>query len=209
MRRVFLLLTSLLVLLMTAAPAAAATETYRYSVKGSGAWGSGVVYEDGRFEAAWVEIGDEAFDASDGETYLRYMLFEHLLETCDNKGCVQVYTAGWAENVPFSIDRKKMTTASVDVEVAAIRCVDNGRTQTCDDVIVPVTVQWAGYGAFIRSRGTSTGGIAGEYQYTLNGAATERWATVTGTVAGFDLGEAGAIGALYTTRLSERTITHG
>ena len=28
---------------------------------------------------------------------------------------------------------------------------------------------------FIRSHGTATGGIAGEYQYTLNGAATERF----------------------------------
>ena len=208
MRRALLLLTSLLVLLATAAPVAAATEHFRYKVHGSGAWASGVIYLDGRFEAVWIEIGDEATDASDGQTYLRYVLFEHLLETCDDKGCVQTYTAGWAEDVPFTIDRKKLATASVDVEIPAIRCVEDATSSTCFEVSVPVTVQWSGYGPFIRSHGTSTGGIAGEYQYTLNGAATERWATVTGTVAGMDLEAAGSIGALYKTRVAERSVTH-
>jgi hypothetical protein len=208
MRRLFLLASSALLLLTVVSPVAAATQ-YRYSVIGSGVWGSGVVQGDGRFEAAWVEIGDEARTDSDGAVYLNYVLFEHLLEICDARRCVTEYTAGIAEDVPFSIDRKKLASASVDVTIPAQRCVDDGRQVTCAAVEAHVDVTWAGFGEFIRSHGTATGGIAGEYQYTLNGAATERWATVTGSVNGFDLGDAGAIGALYRTRYAERTIVHG
>ncbi len=209
MRRIVVLAAAVLTLLAAAPPAAAATQTYRYSVLGSGAWASAVVYRDGQFEAAWVEIGDQARTASDGQTYFRYILFEHLLETCDQRGCTTIYTAGIAEDVPFTIDRQKLLDATVDVVVLADRCIDDGRRFECDQVEVPVRVDWDGYGAVIRSHGTATGGIAGVYQYTLNGAATERWATVSGSIAGFDLGAAGAIGALYKTRLAERTITHG
>lgn len=207
MRRILTLVFTTAMLLALAAPAAAATDTYRYSVHGAGAWASGVLYTDDRFEAAWVEIGDEATSASDGETYLSYVLFEHLLEVCGDNGCITKYTAGWVENVPFSIDRKKLTRASVDVSIDAVRCTDDGQSQTCRAVTVPVRVSWSGYGRFIRSHGTASGGIAGEYQYTLNGAATERWANVSGTIGRFDLSTGSPIGALYRTRYAERTIS--
>jgi hypothetical protein len=209
MRRILILVSSLAMLLAAASPAAAATTTYRYSVHGAGAWASGVLYSDDRFEAAWVEIGDQATDATDGESYLSYVLFEHLLEICDDGGCVTEYTAGWAENVPFTLDRKKLSRASVDVTIDAIRCTDDGQSHECEDVTVPVSIGWSGYGRFIRSHGTASGGISGEYQYTLNGAATERWATVSGTIGSFDLGTAEPIGALYRTRYAERNISHG
>jgi len=209
MRRFLLLLTTTALLLAAATPAAAATSTFRYSVDGAGAWASGVLYTDDRFEAAWVEIGDEATRASDGESFLSYVLFEHLLETCGEGGCITRYTAGWAENVPFSIDRKKLTGASVDVTIDAIRCTDDGQGETCRPVRVPVRIAWAGHGKFIRSHGTASGGIAGEYQYTLNGAATERWASVSGSIGRFSLDGADPIGALYQTRYAERNISHG
>lgn len=209
MRRMFLLAASALLLLTSVSPAAAATHTTRYSVLGSGAWGSGVTYSDGRFEAAWVEIGDEARQASDGDTFLRYVLFEHLTEVCEAGSCTTAYTFGVAEDVPFTIDRKKLLSASVNITFPAQRCIDDGTSQTCDEVTATVAVAWTGFGAVIRSHGTATGGIAGEYQYTLNGAATERWATVSGSVDGFDLDAAGAIGAIYKTRLAERTIVRG
>jgi hypothetical protein len=209
MRRFLLLLTTTVLLLAAASPAAAATSTFRYSVHGAGAWASGVLYTDDRFEAAWVEIGDEATRASDGESFLSYVLFEHLLEICGDDGCVTRYTAGWAENVPFSIDRKKLASASVEVTIDAIRCTDDGQAQTCKPVRVPVRITWAGQGKLIRSHGTASGGIAGEYQYTLNGAATERWAGVSGSIGRFSLDGADPIGALYRTRYAERNISHG
>ena len=209
MRRFLLLLTTTVLLLAAASPAAAATSTFRYSVHGAGAWASGVLYTDDRFEAAWVEIGDEATRASDGESFLSYVLFEHLLEICGDDGCVTRYTAGWAENVPFSIDRKKLASASVEVTIDAIRCTDDGQAQTCKPVRVPVRIAWAGQGKLIRSHGTASGGIAGEYQYTLNGAATERWASVSGSIGRFSLDGADPIGALYRTRYAERNISHG
>lgn len=209
MRRFVMLGASLLLLLTLAPPVAAATHTTSYSVRGSGAWGSAVVYGDGRFEAGWIEIGDALTREDGGTTVFSYVLFEHLLELCDDDGCVQQYTQGLAENVAFEIDRKKLTTASVELDVPATRCTDDGTTVECVEVVVPVAVAWAGFGTVIRSHGTMTGGIAGVYQYTLNGAATERWAHVTGTIGGFDLGAADAIGALYTTRQAKREITLG
>lgn len=208
MRRILMLIPSAILMLAAATPAAAATDHYRYTVNGSGAWASAFAQTDERFEAAWVEIGDQATVATDGDTFLSYVLFEHLLEICDGNGCVQTYTAGWAENVGFSLDRKKLLSASVDVSVPAVRCIDDGQSQVCDEVTVPVQVSWAGYGAMIRSHGTANGGIAGEYQYTLNGAATERWADVSGSIGAFDLGTASPIGALYKTRQAERDIFH-
>lgn len=208
MRRLLPLAAAMLVLLAAAAPAAAATQ-YRYTVLGSGAWGSAAIYRDAGLEAAWVEIGDQARTATDGQTYLRYVLIEHLRETCDDKGCTTEYTTAVVENVPFTLDRKKLATAAIDVTIPATRCIDDGIQSVCDEVLVPVRVQWSGFGATIRSHGTASGGISGVYQYTLNGAATERWATVSGSVNGFDLAEAGAMGAIYKTRVAERTITHG
>ncbi|HEX5590868.1 MAG TPA: hypothetical protein VFX65_11315 [Candidatus Limnocylindrales bacterium] len=205
-----LLLISLLLVLVTAAPVAASASATRYSVHGSGAWASGVKIDGERFEAAWIEIGDEATDDVGGETYFRYVLFEHFLEVCDVGGCVQTLTAGWAEDVVFSIDKKKLSQASVTVTIPAVRCVTGAEwNETCSDIDVAVDVTWSAYGATIRSHGTASGGISGVYQYTLNGAATERWATISGTVAGFDLADAGATGALYKTRYAERTIVHG
>lgn len=208
MRRFLLLVPSALLMLAAAMPAAAATAHYRYTVHGSGAWASAFAQTEQRFEAGWVEIGDQATVATDGETFTSYVMFEHLLEVCDGNGCVQTFTSGWAEKVPFSIDRKKLASASVRVEVPSVRCVDDGQTQACDEVTIPVEVSWAGYGAMIRSHGTASGGIAGEYQYTLNGAATERWAEVRGSIGTFDLESASPIGALYKTRQAERDIFH-
>ena len=156
-----------------------------------------------------MEIGDQLTTASDGETYLSYILFEYLLELCDDNGCTTEYISGLVENVPFSIDRKKLSSGSVDVSVPSVRCISDGAMETCDEVSVPIDVTWAGYGAFIRSHGTSSGGIAGVYQYTLNGAATERWANVSGSIGSFDLATGSPIGALYTTRRGERTILQG
>jgi hypothetical protein len=209
MRRILLPLLTMAMLLAAATPAAAATETFRYSIQGAGAWASGVRYTDTTFDAAWVELGDEAARASDGESFLSYVLFEHLREVCDAGGCITEYTSGWAENVPFSIDRKKLMSASVDVTIDAVRCTDDGQSETCDPVQVPVSISWSGFGKMIRSHGTGSGGIAGEYQYTLNGAATERWANVSGSIGGFDLSTAfDPIGALYKTRYAERTVSH-
>ena len=208
-RAAFVLLTATMLLAAAATPAAAATDHYRYSVHGAGAWASGVSYAGDRFNAFWVEIGDEATIASDGESYLSYVLFERLREICDGDGCTSIYTSGWAENVPFQLDRKKFTTANVRVRVPAVRCTDSGRTQTCRETTVRIRVSWAGFGPMIRSHGTSSGGISGEYQYTLNGAATERWADVSGSIGTFDLSNAEPIGAMYRTRYAERTIIHG
>jgi hypothetical protein len=208
MRRILTITLTAVMLLALAAPAAAAADQFRYSVRGAGGWASAFFQTDERFEAAWVEFGDEATTASDGESFLSYVMFEHLLEICGDNGCITKYTAGWAENVPFSIDRKKMTAASVDVMVDAIRCTDDGVSQTCRAVTVPVRVGWSGYGKMIRSHGTASGGISGEYQYTLNGAATERWANVSGSIGRFVLDGADPIGALYRTRYAERTIIH-
>jgi hypothetical protein len=209
MRRAFALAASVLMLLVAASPAAAATQTFRYSVLGSGAVASGLLYQDGRFEAAFVEMGDQAIRASDGEVFLRYLYVDHLLEVCDGRGCTVEYVSGITENVPFTIDRKKLTSASVDVTVDGTRCVDSGRRVTCSPATIVVRLSWAGYGEIIRTHGTASGGWAGEYQYTLNGATTERWATVTGSIDGFDMGGAPPIASLYTTRYAERTISHG
>ncbi len=208
MRRLLFTLLTAVMLLGITTPAAAATDTFRYAIRGAGAWASGAVYDGDRFEAFWVEIGDEATRASDGESYLSYVLFEHLLEVCGTSGCVTKYTFGWVENVPFGIDRRKLSRASIEATIDAIRCTDDGNGETCRAVRVPIRIAWAGEGRFIRSHGTSSGGVAGEYQYTLNGAATERWASVSGSIGRFDIATAAPIGALYRTRLAERSVTH-
>jgi hypothetical protein len=166
-------------MLFAAVPStAAATQAVRYTVLGSGAFATGLVMQDGRFETAFVELGDQAVRPSDGEVFLSYVYAERFLEVCDARRCTTEYVAGIAENVPFALDRKKLTGASVNVAIEGIRCVDDGRRSTCTPTTLTVRVAWTGYGEIIRTHGTASGGLAGEYQYTLNGATTERWASL-------------------------------
>jgi len=208
MRRMIPFLAAIAALVIVVQPVAAAAETFRYSVSGQGAYAFGGTSTESSWEGAWVEIGQRAVRASDGSTSYDFVYFEHYREICGRHSCSGQWTSGWAEDVPFTID-SKLRNASVSAEIPAVQCTWDGRSESCVDVLATVDVTWTGAGPLVRFHGTSNGGAAGDYQYTSSGNGSERQATVSGTVDGFDLGATtDQYGVIYSQKYGERYVSH-
>ena len=194
MRRLVLLLAAVAGLSLAATPVLAAT-TYHYQERGSGlgAYYSNVEWDESGnlppgpyFEtyvdaASWMARGDGTWVAD-------YVCVSHWEFTIDSDG-------SWTDETGFSACGEA-DTFTIDRSLAAGRVVATLPLEEClawdkktgecsrwtslGDVEVDLTV--TGTGRLYRYHGTSSGGVAGLYQYTSHGNGTQRAATPGGSV---------------------------
>lgn len=216
LRRMVLVLAVVASLLTAALPAAAAT-TSHYQERGSG-------LNAGFSNAEWDEDGNIApgdyfetyVDAAtsmtraDGSWAYRYVCVSHYEFTIDADGnwVDDSWFGACGEATELTLD-KGLNTGHLSATFKAEDCrAWDEETGECLDPIslgvVAVDLTLTGIGRIERWHGTSTGGIAGAYQYTSHGTGTNRSADVSGTVtldgASLTAGSTSAYGWMFTSK---------
>lgn len=195
MRRLASVLVGCALAAVAAGPAAAA-ETYQAHATGSSAY------------ALFTNIDWETFDWENPapgtyfETYVDAgMSISSGGETYGPGACVWSYSFDIDENgqyagdswvgacgdaTAFTLDRR-LDSASLQASFPVVDCAawsEDG--EECLELIelgtLDVDLAWTGTGPIFRSHGSSSGGIAGDYQYVEHGTGAQRSATPSGVV---------------------------
>lgn len=193
-RRLVLLLAAVASLLLAATPVLAAT-TYHYQERGSGlgAYYTNVEWDEsgnllpGSYFETYVDAAS-SMAKGDGIWAADYVCVGHWQFTIDKKG-------NWTDESGFSVcgeadtlavDRL-LSAANVVATLPVEECLAwDEETGECTEWIslgtLEVDLTVTGTGRLFRYHDTSSGGVAGLYQYTSHGNGTQRAATPGGSV---------------------------
>jgi hypothetical protein len=197
MRRLVAILTLVIAVSLTAAPVLAGAESFQFRSTGNWAEASySNVPPDkdqippGSYFSTYVWAADsivtgggELFHEGGGGVCVFHDTF-----TVDASGEFQ-----WGQSIGSCADgahltvSRRLTSASVAAEIPVVECVEyDPETEECIDVVdlgtIVVDLAWTGEGPIKRYHGSSSGGSAGDYQYTSHGTGASRAATPSGRV---------------------------
>jgi hypothetical protein len=192
MRRLLVLLAVIAGLVIAAAPVMAAT-TYHMREMGAGLnayftnaeWGEEGLPDGSYFEtyvdaAEWVATGDSGYEGG----YVCVSRYEFTIE--DGNWTDDTWFGACGNYDSLTIARR-LASGNVTATFDAIDCVAwDDTTGDCIEEInlgtVEIDLTATGSGPLVNYHGTSSGGTAGQYQYTYHGNGSWRDASVTGSV---------------------------
>lgn len=193
MRRLLIVCVGVLATLVAAAPALAATDTYRFTMSGS--WAS-ATFSNIPWEAEELPPGDyfytdiwasEALYTGDGTFEENGVCVSHESFTVDDQG--EWTSEDWFDACVDGADltvSSRLTSASLSASLPIVECVYDEQTDECIDIIDRGTVELAldliGVGPVAHGHGTDSGGTAGFEQYVSHGTYVTRDAVATGSV---------------------------
>jgi hypothetical protein len=195
MRRLMLLLALIAGLSVAAAPALGAT-TMHYQERGSGvsAYFSDVAFDEqgnilpGRYAETWVDAATY-LTRGDGTWAFEYVCVNHSEFRITQKGewVEDEWIGACSEAATFTVMRR-LSGAAITATIPVEECLAwDDQTGECLETIVigtfDVDLVLTGVGPLRYYHGTSSGGTAGEYQYTSHGSGVERTAEVSGSIA--------------------------
>lgn len=224
MRRLLVLLAIVAGLSIAASPALAA-DGFHYQERGSGV---SVYFSDAAYdEDGWYLPGTYTETYVDASTYMvrddgrwqyEYVCVGRSTFTITPEGdwIDEAWFGACSDGVSFALG-KKLANGSITASFIAQDCLawDEETGECLEPVMlgtVDIDLDLTANAPLERYHGTSSGGVAGQYQYTSHGTGTQRTADVTGSVTldGVSLTESAtmAVGWMFQTKSGYMEVWH-